>query len=103
MIEKSNTSESFRGSAVNQPSYSSPLDLERAASMADEGGRAGAVMEIQDLRHNERLLHERSLYSRQAERTLRIGLIALGVGVALILGSASFYLVQRGRKRYSGA
>lgn len=92
-IEITPPAETFRGSAVLHPSYESGLDQERAASMADEGGRSGAVMEVQDLRHNERMLHE-----RDADRTMQIGLIALGVGLALIAGSVGIYMMTRTAK-----
>jgi len=91
-IEITPPDETFRGSAVFHPSYSNPLDQERAASMADEGGRSGAVMEVQDLRHNERMLHHRG-----GDRTLQMGLIALGVGIAFLAGGVSIYMMARAK------
>lgn len=44
----SSASSAHLGAAMSPASLTNPLDQERAASMADEGGAAGAEMEAQD-------------------------------------------------------
>lgn len=47
VVSSDQTSLPSQGAAMTTPGLNSPLDQEREASMADEGGAAGAFMESQ--------------------------------------------------------
>jgi hypothetical protein len=74
-----------RGAAVPTPGLSDALDEERAASMADEGGRSGAYFERQ-----EPLLLISPWY-RHARPWLAIGAVSLTLG----LGAWGLFALQR--------
>ena len=75
----------MRGAAIPPPGLSDALDEERAASMADEGGRSGAYVERQAP------LPMPPPWYRQARPWLAIGAVSLALG----LGAWGFSALQR--------
>src|SRR4051812_42360340 len=91
MVGKPNISKAeSSGAAMSPSSLQNPLDQERAASMADEGGAAGAEMEAEDPSGTGRVQSTLSSGHRR-------GLLWLGAGAALGLGAYALYSAYRER------
>jgi hypothetical protein len=100
----------IQGAAMVTPGLANALDHEREASMADEGGWAGAVMESEDGSHlREELdveLHWSSSgggprglrrFMRGAWRVLRFGLGLGTAGAALLAGVVGYRIYRESR------
>jgi hypothetical protein len=59
----------IKGSSVGTPGLTA-LDEEREASLADEGGASGAVIESQDLESRRRIVHDLPVAHLQPEEPL---------------------------------
>ena len=80
-------------------SYFDPLDMQRLTSMAHEGGRSGAVMEVQDVQHNERLLQHRSAPARWVRSAVITALVGGSILAAAAMLMTSRTPVSRAKPR----
>jgi hypothetical protein len=62
----------------------SPLDEERVASMADEGGVSGALMDIDDPGERQQLMQTRRPTRVHGWRMAALGVALLGLGVIAV-------------------
>ncbi len=75
------TDATTRASGGPETENLSDLDEQRQASMADEGGAAGAFMESEDLPERERLLGRRSRLSPVIPIAAALGMVGVGLFV----------------------